>query len=410
VGRVRLLLLVLGLAPVLGACRERAEAVQGEGELRTLVRQMIPSVERAAGLKFKTPPVVERRSRTQVRDYVINKMDADLPPAELAGVQSAYRLFGLLPDSLDLRATLVDLLTEQVAGYYDPDSNTLYVAADVDSPLVRTTVSHELVHALQDQYMNLDSVMQQRRQNDRRSAAQAVLEGQATLGQILVMMPELSSSMLPSFWDTRKVLRTQMASMKELSKFTRAPLWLRESIVFPYLAGADFVRWYDARYPGHQPFGAAMPLSTEQVLHPDHYAAGDVPVELAFVPVAGRTVRYEDDLGEFETRLMFEQLLGDTAEAQAPELASGWGGDRYLVLAAGPGGDALVWYSVWDDDAARDRFVAGLRRAWKAKPGRAARIESLEVAGHPGARLVDAPAGWNGWTAVPRVSLKAKGG
>jgi len=212
VGRVKggAPLLVVALAAALGACRERAEAVQGESELRTLVRQMIPSVERAAGMKFKAPPVVERRSRTQVRDYVIHKLDADLPPAELAGVQSAYRLFGLLPESLDLRATMVDLLTEQVAGYYDPDSNALFVAADVDSPLVRTTVSHELVHALQDQYMNLDSVMQQRRQNDRRSAAQAVLEGQATLSQIVVMMPEQSGIPLPSFWETRKVFRAQM--------------------------------------------------------------------------------------------------------------------------------------------------------------------------------------------------------
>ena len=183
------LLLAVGLGPVLSGCRARAEAVQGESQLRTLVRQMIPSVEHAAGMRFKTPPVVERRTRAQVRDYVIHKLDEDLPPSELAGVQAAYRLFGLLPDSLDLRATMVDLLTEQVAGYYDPDSNALYVAADVDSPLVRTTVSHELVHALQDQYMNLDSVMQQRRQNDRRSAAQAILEGQATLGQILVLMP-----------------------------------------------------------------------------------------------------------------------------------------------------------------------------------------------------------------------------
>ena len=399
---MRALLLVLGLAPVLGACRERAEAVQGEGELRTLVRQMIPSVERAAGLKFKTPPVVERRSRAQVRSYVIHKMDEDLPPAELAGVQSAYRLFGLLPESLDLRQTMVDLLTEQVAGYYDPDSNALYVAADVDSPLVRTTVSHELVHALQDQYMNLDSVMQQRRQNDRRSAAQAVLEGQATLAQILVMMPEQSGIPLPSFWETRKVFRAQMASMKE---FAHAPLWLRESVIFPYLAGADFVRWFDQHHPGHEPFGTEMPLSTEQILHPDRYAAGDAPVDLVFPPGAGRSVRYEDGLGEFETRLLFEQLLGDTAEAQAPELASGWGGDRYLVLAGGQGGDALVWYSVWDNAAARDRFLAGLRRAWTAKSGRVARIEPLLIAGRPGARLVDAPADWTGWRALPAVTV-----
>jgi hypothetical protein len=404
-GGMKLLLLTAVVASAGVACRERAEAVQGESGLRTLVRQMVPSVERATGLKFKTPPVVERRSRTQVRDYVVHKLDEDLPPAELAGVQSAYRLFGLLPDTLDLRATMVNLLTEQVAGYYDPDSNALYVAADVDSQLIRTTVSHELIHALQAQYVNLDSVMQQRRQNDRRSAAQAILEGQATLAQILVMMPEQSRITLPSFWETRKVFRMQMASMRE---FAHAPLWLRESLIFPYLAGADFVRWYDTRHPGREPFGAAMPLSTEQILHPDRYAAGDQPIDLTFAPTPVRSVRYEDDLGEFETRLLFEQLLSDSAEAEAPALAGGWGGDRYEVIGTRPGGDgqdALVWYSVWDDGAARDRFVAGLKRAWRSKPGRASRIESVSIDGRAGARLVDAPPDWVGWRGLPSVRV-----
>src|SRR6266496_4419568 len=75
------------------------------------------------------PPSARRssRSRSQVRDYVIHKFDDDLPPAELAGAQAAYRLFGLIPDSLDLRRSMIDLLTEQVAGYFDPDSNALYI-------------------------------------------------------------------------------------------------------------------------------------------------------------------------------------------------------------------------------------------------------------------------------------------
>jgi len=69
------------------------------------------------------------------------------------------------------------------------------------------------------------------------------------------------------------------------------------------------------------------------------------------------------------------------------------------------GGEALVWYSVWDDAAARDRFVAGLRRAWRPKPGRSSLVEPLLVAGHPGARLVDAPAAWTGWRAIPAVTV-----
>jgi hypothetical protein len=343
---------------------------------------------------------------------VIRKLDQDLPPAELRGVEAAYRLFGLSPDTLDLRRVLIALLTEQVAGYYDPDSGTLYVGADlagVDSFIIRTTVAHELVHALQDQYVNLDSILKLKRQNDRRLAALSVLEGQATLAQTLVMMPEQSVARLPSFWDSRSVVRRQQAQMPE---FAGAPLWLRETLVFPYLGGADFVRWHMTTHPGRLPFGARMPVSTEQILDPARYAAGDGPARLVFAGDSADVV-YEDDLGALEIRVLFMQLLADTLEREAPRLAEGWDGDRYRVYDAGGEGEgrdhALVWYSVWDDAAARDRFAAGLERAWRARragaPGRRWEVRRLDLNGEPGVRLVDAPEAWNGWRAVPPVEL-----
>jgi len=118
-------------------CEQRAREVQSESDLKQAVLQMIPAVERATRLRFRQSPVVLRRNRPQVRDYVIHKFDDDLPPAELEGAQAAYRLFGLIPDSLDLRRTMVDLLTEQVAGYFDPDSNALYIPTDIDPSQAR---------------------------------------------------------------------------------------------------------------------------------------------------------------------------------------------------------------------------------------------------------------------------------
>src|SRR5437867_409773 len=115
---------------------------------------------------------------------------ARTPPAELAGLQATLRLFGFVPDSLDLRESFADVLTEQIGGYFDPDSNTLYVPTDIDSFIVRTSVTHELVHALQGQYVNLDSLLELKHANDRQGAAPAVLEGQATPVQTLVMMPD----------------------------------------------------------------------------------------------------------------------------------------------------------------------------------------------------------------------------
>jgi hypothetical protein len=151
--------------------------------------------------------------------------------------------------------------------------------SDVDPALARLVISHELVHALQGQYINLDSLIQQRRQNDRRAAAQAILEGQATLAQILVLMPEQKRESLPDFWEQRNAAGVQQAQM---AVFSQAPMWLRETLIFPYLAGAEFVRRFEHAHPGKQPFGPLMPVSTEQILHADRYEAGDRPTDLAF--------------------------------------------------------------------------------------------------------------------------------
>ena len=399
----RVALLVIAAVGV--ACRERAEAVQSEAELRDLVRSMMPAVARAAQLSFKREPLVLRRSRNQVRDYVIHKFDQDLPPTELTGLEAALRLFGLIPDTLQLRRTMIDLFTEQIAGYYDPDSNALYIPADVEATQLRVVASHELVHALQDQYVSLDSLITQQGHNDRRSAAQAVLEGQATVVQISVLMPEQRLDTFPVGWFWRQ--RVVTARLQgQMEKFAHAPLWLREGLIFPYLGGADFIVWFRHNRPDRSVL-AALPTSTEQILHPERYAAGDQPTELVFGPGLPRDpVRYEDGLGEFETRLLLQQLLGD--ETAAALFATGWDGDRYQVLP----GEALVWYSAWDDARAADRFAAGLERAWQRRradepKGRRSEIKRLDIGGRPGVRLVDAPAAWGGWQHLPQVRIKA---
>jgi hypothetical protein len=392
-------------------CERRAREIQSEAALKEAVRRMMPAVERATGLAFKRQPVVLRRTRAQVRDYVIHKFDDDLPPAELAGAQAAYRLFGLIPDTLDLRRTMIELLTEQVAGYFDPDSDALYLPTDIDPGQARLVISHELVHALQDQYLNLDSLVELKRQNDRRTAAQAVLEGQATLAQILVLMPEQQVESLPDFWRLRTALGQQA---RQMPAFANAPLWLRESLLFPYLGGAEFVRWFARQYPGKQPYGALMPVSTEQILHPARYAAGDRPVPLAFAAPADSAVRYEDGLGEFEIRLLLEQYLG--GDSAADTLAAGWNGDRYRVIATPEGGAALVWYTLWDDRATADRFARALARAWARRragapgaPGAAAgrrwELARLAVEGVAAVRLVDAPSRWAGWVRLPAIRI-----
>jgi hypothetical protein len=387
---------LLGLALV--ACGERGEAQIGE-KIRRYTEELTPEVERAVGLPFKEPPRVELRSREQVAAYMARKLDDELPPEKLEGMGAAYRLFGLLPDTLDLRQLLLSLYTEQVVGYYDPDSATLYVVEGVDPMLVRLTLAHELVHALQGQYLTLDSLLAIPGANDRRMATQAVLEGQATLASIEVLMPKRDFDAIPNFWDTyRQQLKRQHAQMPV---FSAAPLIVQETIVFPYLEGANFVRWFKRSFRDTVPFGPRMPLSTEHILHPDRYLRRDEPVDFRIIDEAGLV--YSDGLGEFETRVLLTVLMGSEATARAG--ARSWGGDRYGVYRAQGSEYALVWWTAWDDEKAADRFATLLERGWQrnARGVRRFMVERTPVGGRPGVRLIDAPASWGGWESPPRA-------
>jgi hypothetical protein len=396
--RVAGLLLACGLSL---ACRGEARQTQARGEqdLARLVDSLRGPVEQAAGLRFTTPPRSAMRSRDQVRAYLIRKLDQELPPKRLQGLETTYRLFGLLPDTLQLRPLLIDLYTEQVAGFYDPDSATLFGVEGADRTQLRLVLAHELIHALQGQYLRLDSILDARENNDRLSAAQAILEGQATLASLEVLAPGYDVAQNPQFWELyREQVRRQQSSMPV---FRRAPLVLRETLIFPYLQGAEFMHWWDRERRDSMPYGPRMPVSTEQVLYPDRYARGDVPVPIRFRDESG--VVHEDVLGESEIRVILATLAGSD-EVQTV-LPIGWGGDRYRLYqpAEGP---ALVWYVVWDDTRSAERFLrsaAGLRTT--ARPGYRAALDSLTLGGRPATRYVLAPTGWGRWEALPEVAL-----
>jgi len=381
-----------------------AESAHGQSlnaaQVDSVARVFIPRIERAVGLRFKRPPRLAIRTTAQLRSYMSAKLDQDLPPALLEQVTVAYRLFRLIPDTLDLRALMVSLLTEQVMGFFDPDSSTLYVVDRADPLQLKLVVAHELVHALQDQYVALDSMMSVRKQGDRVRATQAIMEGQATFGSLLAMMPGQDVAQMPDFWNSYR--ETVRREQQRMPVFSNAPVVVREELIFPYLAGADFARWFSTQFRDTVPFGRRLPVSTEQILHPDHYLSGDRPVDLRFS--RGPKPVYDDNLGEFETRVLLTVFSGSETIGSAGALQ--WGGDRYGVFQVeGSKEYALVWWTVWDTDVAARRFATLLTREWpkQAKAGRKYSVEQSDVDGHPGVRLVDAPPSWKGWQALPSV-------
>ena len=386
-----------------------------EGPYAAQIAQAVPMIENGVGLKFKTPPKVETRSKAQVRDFVMKQFTEATAVRDMQGEEAAYKRLGMIPDTLKLQPFLTGLLEEQIVGFYDPGTKVLYIVEGSSKDLVGTIVTHELIHALQDQYISLDSVQKTHGDNDRSAAAQAVFEGQAVYEQISIMLGGANVAInLPGGWDRiRDMIRENQSSMPI---FSAAPTVIQETLIFPYLSGAEFVRNYKDRNPG-KPIYADMPVSTEQILHPAaFFARRDLPTRVNLGALANATSVYDNDLGEFETRLFLFQHLKDQNEAIRG--ATGWDGDRFAVVNT-PQGQGIVWLTVWDSPVEAGEFfdlagktvekrfdvklAAGSGSLVKkyAPSGRTVQISTAEIGGRHVVIYVDIPAGANPNIIVP---------
>lgn len=315
-----------------------------------------PKVEAALGLKFKTPPKMEVRTKDQVREFLLRHIQDSIPQRELDGQTALFHVLGMIKDTLDLKKLFVPLLTEQIIGFYDPRTKVLYVVDGAPKDYAGYTIMHELVHALQDQYINLDSLERLTYDSDRQAAMQTVIEGQATFEQVVMMTGGRGSltASLPGGWQQMQDMIRQATATQPV--FASAPMVIQESLLFPYVNGADFVRRYKERHPTRVSFDS-LPLSTEQVMHDAAYFGPkkDAPITVGLPPIAGKI--YENNLGEFGVRLFLYQHLKDIKTAASA--AQGWGGDRYAVVRT-PKGDGVVIVSAWDTPTDGAEFVSAL--------------------------------------------------
>ena len=335
--RSALMFLALSLAPSSARAQDAAQLAWWVDSLRIYV-------EGATRLKFRHPPHYALQTPDQIKAYLRRQLDRKLPPGRLEAIAAAYHLLGLLPDTIAFRNAVLDFNAPAVAGFYDPETDTLYCRTGFGPAQVREVLTHEMVHALQAQYVNLDSLVDPSRESDQAFAAKAVVEGQAMFARVRLLAGGRNIVAYTGVWNA--LVETVRLRTVATPRTRRIPLLLRERFIAPYLFGAQFMSaWQGYRWADTVPFGRLMPQSSEQILHPERYAAGDNPIELAFTDSGGQ-IRTEDVLGELDVHLLEAQLAGARTLGKIGVL--GWAGDRYRVYDA-PAGPALVWYIVWDD-------------------------------------------------------------
>jgi hypothetical protein len=373
------------------------------------VSESVAKIEEALGMKFRQPPVIESRSKEEVRAFLLAQFEDTSTARELAGQELVLKRLGMFPEELSLRQVYLDVLEEQIAGYYDPRTKVLYVVDGSPEQMRDITVTHELIHALQDQYLPLDSIQNIRGRDDHQIAAQAVIEGQATFEQMRIMFGEELGVVVPGGWDgMRKLIRDEQSKMP---KFANAPFVVQEMLLFPYLSGADFAHRFSERRQSDTLL-RHIPVSTEQLLHTDAFFSDSVdqPTELELPPLNGVTRIYENTMGEFGVRLFLFEMLRQEMEAMRG--AMGWDGDRYVLFRTGES-TGIAWVTVWDSpfEAAEFRNQISQSKRYLPRDVPAARrpgtiygeelveknrtiyLAGAEIGGKPAVIYVDVPQG-----------------
>jgi hypothetical protein len=339
------------------AIEQQVQAIRGLNATRTVTRTLLTSEE--------------------LREYVVELQEKNYSRADARDDALSLAALDLLEPDFELYDFIVDLYSEQIAGFYDPDTDQLYVIAEPGdlSALERITFAHEFDHALQDQHFDLEALgfsndkARQLADADRQLAHQALVEGDGVLLMQLWGQDNLSAA-------DRLAMTTATPATPV---FNTAPRIFREQLLFPYLNGSTFVLTLQAR-GDWQAVDAAFenpPVSSEQIIHPERYP-DDRPIPITLPPLtntlpSGWRIVDETTLGEFMLRQYLTEHLDSVSTVN--RAANGWGGDRYAVYvsaetyasAAGGFEYVLVISQAWDSTRDADEFAQAYREYLSAR-------------------------------------------
>jgi hypothetical protein len=309
----------------------KADFIQAADEVLAQMSQILD-------LPIKEPLKKSLRSKQEIRDYLIREEKEDRTDAQRYADDKALEAFGLIPKNFPLDSFMLDLLTDQVAGLYDPKAKEFYIADWIPADEQRPVMAHELTHALEDQSFHIDPWIKAARPNDDAELARdSVSEGSALAAMVdyTLIDEKLSVRDLP---DVTTMIRSgAVAEMSKDPELSKAPMFIQDELLFPYLAGTDFSQQFLKAHTGWPDLKLVFenpPVSTQQILHPALYLKGVKPREVKFpawngvVPDNWNLLK-ENVLGEFGFAEVLKQFLdGQIADSVSPA----WAGDRYALF------------------------------------------------------------------------------
>jgi len=342
-----------------------------EREIFSTIGSILHDLQEITGFKVKHPVPAEMITRDKVKEFLEKRMKEVTSPEEIRVEELVMKKFGLVPQDFDLAKNTVDLLTEQAAAFYDFHRKRMFITDWTPSATREPALVHELGHALADQNVNLEKFIKQGRKSDDGSMARlAIMEGQASW----LMAEYLARKAGQSLANSPVMLETMAHSIEsgasEFPVFESEPLYLRETLVFPYSQGLLFQNavYQRMKQRSFEEVFRKPPVSTQQILHPDAYFSGQEPSKptLPQLPDAHGYKRIADGtVGELDHSILIKQFATkDEAAAISPH----WRGGAYALLEHHSPERVVLLYAVdWDDAASASRYFRFYRHALEKK-------------------------------------------
>jgi hypothetical protein len=362
----KLVAAVIGIYLAIGAAWYRASAESPFAEIDEIMAEL----SKITGLAQLKKVEYAQIGKTEVKQFLEERVKESVKPEEIRAEELVLKKFGFVPTDFDLKKTMIDLLGEQAAAFYDYRKKKLFLIDSSADFVQHSALVHELAHALADQHFHLDKYVDRAEKEDDGSLARlAVMEGQATWLMSEYLTQRTGQSMKDS-----PVLLKLMSSVTEVASgqypvFDRAPLYLRETLLFPYAQGLLFQHAVIEKLDkaGFAEVFRHPPVSTQQILHPEKYFAGVRPVRppLPKLEKGGAWKTFTDgDIGELDHTILLKQYAGK----ESAGLAASWKGGYYRLLEnKADKRMALVYASEWSDEAAAAKFFELYRKVLEGK-------------------------------------------
>lgn len=354
-----LLILLLSLIPITA----QDEPLSISPALQAQIEELEATTTRLRGLAELSDVSLVFPTREDVRAYLENAFDIALTDEIMAQETAFYTAFDFISPDLDLREFYLNLYEQQVAGFYDTETQEMNVILssgeipeDALPAMEQIIYVHEYVHALQDQHFDLDALLtavQEGDNNDRALALMSLVEGDAT-----TIMNDYTVTLAEE--NPMGTIFSLLLSGLEAGNLTLppgVPRIVEQELIFPYLGGEQFIRAIQAQ-GGWEAVNAlydSPPQTMEQIIHPQKYLASEmmIPVDLPETTPEGWTLIDSGSLGELYLR---EYLRTQLLPSESVAAAAGWGGDVYRIYHDEAGQQAWITKIAWDDDAEMAEF------------------------------------------------------